>query len=68
MLMLSSYKEQSFPGGPFPSGFTTKNLYAFLTYHATCPAQIVLDLIIFMMFGEQNALQLGNTADHHVMF
>jgi len=40
--------------GLFPSGFLTKTLYAPLlsSMHATCPANLILDLITWIIFGE----------------
>jgi hypothetical protein len=46
-------------GGPFPSNFLTRTLYAFLVFplFATCPYQLILlDLIILITCGEDRLL------------
>jgi hypothetical protein len=56
ILILSYHLCLGFPSGLFPSGFPIKTLYTPLLspMHTTCPTHhILLDLIIWMIFGEQ---------------
>jgi hypothetical protein len=47
----------SLPSGPFPTGLSTKILYALLPIHATFLAHLLLlDLIILIIFGEKYKL------------
>jgi hypothetical protein len=52
ILTLSTYLHLGLPNGLFPSGFSTKILYAFLFAHtrASCPAHLIfLDWIILIL-------------------
>jgi hypothetical protein len=54
--ILSSHLRPGLPSSLFPSGFSTKILYAFLfsPIRATCPAnRILLDLKLLIMLGEK---------------
>jgi len=55
VLILSYHLRLGLPSGLFPSGFTTKTLYAFLIFpiRATCPSHLTLhNLITLTIFGE----------------
>jgi hypothetical protein len=55
--MLSIHLRFCHPGGLFPSGFPTSNLYTFLfsPIRPPCPAHLILllDLIILIILGEE---------------
>jgi hypothetical protein len=58
-LILSTHLSLRLRSGLFPSGFPTNILYAvpFVPIHATCPTHLIhLDLIIFIIFGEEYKL------------
>jgi hypothetical protein len=55
-VLLSTHLRLNLPSGLFPSGFHTKNLYAFLfsPIRATWPAHLILrDLIVLIILGEE---------------
>jgi hypothetical protein len=59
ILTSSSHLRLGLPSGFFHSGFPTIIPYAFLVslIRATCPAHLILlDLILLIMFGEENRL------------
>jgi len=57
ILILHFHLYLGLPSGLFPSCFTIKMLYPFLTMHATCPTHQILHLITIIIFGEAYKLQ-----------
>jgi hypothetical protein len=56
VLSLTTHLWLHFPGGFFPSGFPTSNLYIFLfsPIHATCPTHLItLNLIILIILHKE---------------
>ena len=56
ILILSTHLRLGFPSGPFPSGFTTKTLYTYLSspIRTTCPTHLILlDFITRKILGEE---------------
>jgi hypothetical protein len=51
ILILSSHLCLGLPSGLFPSGFSTKTVYAFL--FSQCPAHPIPDFIILIIFGKE---------------
>jgi hypothetical protein len=60
ILILSNHLRLGLPSRLFPSGFPTNILYAFLIspppIRATCPAYLILDLMILIMLGKEYKL------------
>jgi hypothetical protein len=59
ILILASYLRLGLPYSRFPSRFPSKILYAFLISPmlATCPANLILDLITLIIFSEAYRLR-----------